>query len=168
MRQFLLIFIVTVALSNTTNALHPIKVSTCWIIQENNKAKITFNFFADDFGAHLKTVYGDFIDLETYSKRTHKSVLKYINKHFSLQLNSKQLKLVFKKKRLKGNVLRIEFVSEKQISYKEKNTNVDLSNTLLLEAFKDQTNIVRIDFKGDGNYRTVEFEKGKEQRSFLL
>jgi hypothetical protein len=140
-------------------ALHPIKISTSIITQTNGEVSIKLYFFADDFGAHLQKLYVEDIDLEKSTSQTINSVIDYIKKHYVLKINNQKLELDALDNSFKDNVFQIGFKSKQNIKYIFGNTDIQLKNTLLFEAFKDQSNIVRIDFKGDGNYETLEFDK---------
>jgi leucyl-tRNA synthetase len=125
-------------------------------------------FFADDFGAHLKTIYGNDFSLEGSQPETIKDVQDYIKKHYTLKINNEIIKLIKQDNSLTDNVFQIRFKTKRKITYIEGETEFSLKNTLLLEAFKDQSNIVRIDFKGDGNYETLEFENGNEVQKIMI
>ena len=56
--------------------IHPIKISTCIIsLQDKEKGiSVKFNFFADDFSAHLKKISGQNIDLLNFPKKLKKKL----------------------------------------------------------------------------------------------
>lgn len=149
-------------------ATHPVKISTCVITQENNRLLVKMYFFADDFGAHLKDIYGADFKLDQPSNLTLASIEDYIQKNYSLTINNQTIKLNKQCHTLKDNVFQILFSAKHEKDYLEGQTTLNLKNTLLLEAFNDQTNIVRIDFKGDANYTTLEFSKGNEIKYIKL
>jgi hypothetical protein len=147
---------------------HPIKISTSIITYTNNEVSLKLYFFADDFGAHLQKLYEEDIDLEKGTPKTITNVLDYINNHYILKINNKKLKLEILENSFKDNVFQISFKTKQSIKYAEGDTKIELKNTLLLEAFDDQSNIVRIDLKGEGNYETLEFEAGNEVQKITI
>lgn len=166
MLKRIFILVIILGLSLKCWAIHPIKISTCIVTQYNGEISVNLHFFADDFGAHLIKVFGK-VNLENDGD-TDANVLNYIKCNFNLKINNSNVKLVLLGHTLKDNVYRLKFKANKSVKYVEGNTSVELSDTLLLEAFDDQTNIVRIDLKGDGNYRTLEFKKGRETQKIKI
>jgi hypothetical protein len=163
-----IMMLLCISFSLVSWAIHPIKISTSIISYSSEEVSVTMYFFADDFGAHLKTIYGDDFSLETSQPTTIRDVQDYIKKHYVLKVNNEVVKLVKQNNSLADNVFQISFKAKRKVVYVEGKTEVNLKNTLLLEAFKDQSNIVRIDFKGDGNYETLEFEKGNEVQKIKI
>ena len=165
LKRFVILFI-AFGLSLKCWAIHPIKISTCIITKSNGELSINLHFFADDFGAHLNDIYKT-VHLDNDAV-TDANVLDYIKRHFALKVNSTKLKLSCVGHSLKDNVYQVRFKVSKALDFSGINTTIELSNNLLLEAFDDQTNIVRIDLKGDGNYRTLEFERGRETQKIKI
>ncbi len=166
-RKVVLIFFMSLSFSMFSRAnVHPIKISTCVITQSNNEISVKLYFFADDFGTHLKKIYGNSVDLN--STVSIQNILDYISKHYILKINNKITLLENTKIILNDNVFQVNFKVKLPIKYLEGKTNINITNTLLFGAFKNQTNIVRIDLKGDGNYTTLEFNKKNKHRNVLL
>lgn len=151
-----------------TSFVHPIKISTCIIKSQKDKEKIfvEFNFFADDFGAHLKEISRQQINLSTFPKKTKEEVLNYINKHFTFQIKNEVIRLTYNSFSFKENVFHIEFETS-TIKIVPK-AIIKIKNTLLFEAFDNQSNMLRIDLKGDENYDTYRFNKKKQNIEIIL
>ena len=151
-----------------TRPVHPIKISTSIITYVDREVTVQMYFFADDFGAHLQKLYGEDIDLEKGTPNTINSVVDYIGNHYVLKINNQTSQLKRLDNSFKDNVFQISFKLNKNIKYVFGKTTIELKNTLLLEAFEDQSNIVRIDLKGDSNYETLEFETDNEVQQVII
>lgn len=147
---------------------HALKISTSKITIEENKALVKINFFADDLHSCLAKKYGDDIDLLKYPPATHQYVLQYIEQTFSLKINGKQQKLVFKEKTLENNVFIIKFITKKKFSYKEGETDIHIFNRFMLDQFKGQTNIMWVDLKGDDNGEVIRFDFKKQEMKLTV
>lgn len=150
---FLLLSILTFAYA------HPIKMTVCILTsgKDKNSIKVELNFFADDFQAHLSQVYQSEIELSTLEEETKEQIITYIKRHFYINVEGQILPLIYSNYSLKDNVFHIEFKCDNFLSIiKEK--ELLITNTLLFKAFEDQTNIMRIDLKGDGNFDSLDFD----------
>ncbi len=120
---------------------HPIKITTSKITISNTDKSITINFFTDDFQAHLSSLFRQQIELSEISKSETELILAYTREHFKLKLNGTETKLTFVSVTpLENNVVQLKLRVQSAATIQK----VDLSNTLLLETFDNQSNIVHL------------------------
>jgi hypothetical protein len=131
---------------------HPIKMSTAKLTYDRKGGKLVLviNFFADDFGAHLQKIYRQRQVMFDPSGPATDLVKDYITKKVTVNINN--VKQVLSMKSLiktEENVVQAEFVIP-GIRGMHIET-LEIYNELLLEAFKDQVNIMHVDLDGDGD-----------------
>jgi hypothetical protein len=143
---------------------HPLKMSTCIIEKDvSGNVMVKFNFFLDDFQAHLESLSGKDLDFQSFLPATKKEVDRYVSKNFMILKESKKLSLSYHTSSVEKNIFHVEYKLSNPLKVLK---GVTIINKLLMDAFTGQSNIVRVNLKGDKNYRTLKFEKGEEEQSF--
>ena len=166
--MILLITILQVALMGLQPA-HPIKMSTCIVTYDQNgeTLNLKFFFFKDDFGDHLSHITGQNLDLDKKDKTTSLAMQNYIEQNFNISANTTPLTMLYNGYQLNDLTVEVNY-SVKNFKCKDTNgkTSLEIENSLLMDAFDEQTNIMRIDLKGNKNYHTAKFTK-KENRQII-
>jgi hypothetical protein len=129
--------------------LHPFFVGVTEI-QHNAKDRtleISVKLFAEDFEKTLGKANNTTVDLTNPkdSVRTNKLVAAYLQQHLLLKVNGKQVQLIF-----------IGFEKEREATWCFVQVNevpsvskLDITNTLLYDAFEQQINLVHVTVNGE-------------------
>ncbi len=137
-------------LSGILSLSHPIHISVTNIDYSLDKKKINISFrlFLDDFDKIVSEKYG--IELNIGKKNEHKNSNKYINKYiyenFLIKLNEKDVnskKIVFNKRKIEDITIWLYY----EIDYKTKLKNIEITNTLMTDLYKDQKNLLIFTYK---------------------
>ena len=83
-------------------------------------------------------------------------VKKYVNNRFSVSVNGSPLRLTFTGSQVNGESVWVYFESGDVSNI----NSLKINNSLLLETFPKQVNIVNIAYKG--NQKTMTFQRGRE------
>lgn len=141
--------------------LHPIHVSVCNMELSDVENTISVKLFKEDFSLALKNNYQVDIPMEKADEKLNSQIIsKYINSCLQIEMNkSKILKLEYKYSKINEDAIWIYFQTEKTNNA----TKLRIKNTLMLDLWDDQTNLLIINWKGreDGyrfNRREVEME----------
>ena len=130
----------------TTNADHPIHLSVLEFYEEKNSSDLGFSitFFMDDFG----TAAG-------YDKHAHAInsgkmsvddlIMDYLKQHLKIKVNGKKTKYQIREK--ESNFPAVTCYMELKIPAQQLST-LEIENTILLELFDDQKNMVHLRVEG--------------------
>ena len=133
-------------LPQPTVELHPIHLSVTEVSAADAQASLDFSitFFMDDFGTAAE--YPKYADAINAGKMTVDDlILQHLQKHLKVKANGKELKYDIKSK--ESNFPSVTCYLELQKLPKELHT-LEIENTLLLELFEDQKNMVHIRIPG--------------------
>ena len=138
-------------------ATHPFKMSVCEIsyVEEKKSFDVRFYLFQDDL---KETLYSD---PESPILRID-SVTNYILKKVRLSLADQQVSLNFKEFKEKEDQVMVVFQSDKIIL--QPKPNLLVSNRLLIEKFKTQTNMVYLSLPGRSKLTQILNAKKTEGR----
>ena len=126
---------------------HPIKMTSAQLNFNDNKAHFLINFFEDDFEAHLQKTYRTNIDFDQIEKELKTIVQDYINKHLTLVVNGEIIVLHhIKVEKKANNIIHVTLTSD---VLKATPHTILVTNTLLFEAFENQSNILHILLNGE-------------------
>ena len=141
-------------------APHDFKLSVCEIIYtpENEAFDLKFYIFQDDLKA---TLYNNLNAPEIETKAAGD----YILKHFNLSLDGQPQALTFQSIKEKNDQVLVEFTTSK-ISPKA-NTKMAVKNTLFLEKFRDQINMLYL-ILPEKSKMTLMLNATKTEGSFSL
>jgi hypothetical protein len=131
---------------------HPIKMSTAKLTYDKKGGKLVLliNFFADDFGAHLQKIYRQRQVTFDASGPATDLVKDYVTKNVTVKVNNvKQVLSMESLLKTEENVVQVKFVIPATRGMHIE--TLEIYNELLLEAFKDQVNIMHVDLDGDGD-----------------
>lgn len=148
MVQFIWAAILSMAigLPRTTFEEHPVHLSVTEVFAEDAQSDVDFTitFFMDDFGVAAE--YSKYADAINSGKMTVDDlILQHLHKHLKVKANGKVLKYQIKSK--ESNFPSVTCYLELEKLPKELNT-LEIENTLLLELFDDQRNMVNIRIPG--------------------
>lgn len=144
-------------------AAHPLKMCVCQAkhVAATGRLHLTFRFFHDDLEWALEKQTGRELDLTKITAENNRLLTQFVQSHFDLNINQQHLSLRPTASSLEDVVLIIEFDAD---GFKPAPSyQVDLSNSILLDVFPDQYNIVRFDFFGNGNLETMRFERAERR-----
>lgn len=135
-----------VGLPHTMVEEHPVHLSVTEIYAEDAQSDLDFTitFFMDDFGVAAE--YPKYAEAINAGRMTvDELILKHLQKHLKVKANGKDLKYKIKSK--ESNFPSVTCYLELQKLPKALNT-LEIENTLLLELFDDQKNMVHIRIPG--------------------
>jgi hypothetical protein len=146
MKKVFLIFIISL-FTILVNA-HPVHVSVCNLEIEDKNITIAIKLFSDDFQLALQHNYGVMIELDDLTSPDNKEILdKYINSALHLLLNKNEpLRLSYTKTDTNDQAIWLYYETEI-----EKLRKLKIKNTLLIDIYLDQTNLVIVNHKGRQN-----------------
>ena len=156
---FLLLVVISAWSVENTNRFHALKMSTCLITcdAETDYMRVQMHFFEDDFEAHLNTIGDRQISLDQSSEVTNAQIQNYIKERFKISFNGQMQNLQFKEAYKKDIIEYVEFSIPNCACSKQR--NISIQNSLLIDAFDQQTNLVRLDLIGDKNFKTLRFNR---------
>ena len=127
---------------------HPLHVSTCEIIHngKNRTLEITMKMFADDVESALNaTCNGDFsVDEMINEPATKQRLGSYLNENFSVWLDHTEVDVQYLGAEIDVDVLWcfLEIYNVDQLRH------VHISNTVMLDLYRDQVNLVHLESAG--------------------
>jgi hypothetical protein len=127
---------------------HPVHVSVCNLEIKDQNITIAVKLFSDDFQLALQHNYGIMIELDDLTSPENKEILdKYINSALHVLLNKKEpLRLSYIKTDTNDQAIWLYYETEI-----DKLRKLKIKNTLLIDIYLDQTNLVIINHKGKQN-----------------
>ncbi len=142
-------------------AFHPIHVSVCNIELSGTENMVSVKLFKDDFALALKNNYQKNIPMEKANEKTNSEIIStYINSCLQIEsVQGSKLKLIFKTTVINEEAIWVYFQAENLTNA----SKLKIKNTLMLDLWDDQTNLVILNWKGKEsgyrfNRREVEIE----------
>jgi hypothetical protein len=117
-----------------------------------NENIVAVKLFKEDFTLALKNNYQVVVPMEKADEKLNSDIIsRYINSCLQIELNkSKILKLEYKSSEINEDAIWIYF----RIGKIENSTILRIKNSLLVDLWDDQTNLLIINYKGkDNGYR---------------
>jgi len=133
-------------------AMHPIHVSVCNLELNNLENIVSVKLFKDDFALALKHSYQLDVDMEQADEEINRvAISNYINSCLQLVYNENEvLKLNYKSSETNEEAIWLYFQTENLKNVKK----LKFKNTLMLDIWDDQTNLVIVNWKGkESGYR---------------
>jgi hypothetical protein len=129
--------------------MHPVHVSICNLELNNNENTVSVKLFKDDFALVLKNKYQTDFPMENADdKQNSQFISKYINSCLQIELNNgKILNLDYKNSEINNDAIWFHFQTEKLNIV----TKLKIKNTLMLDLWEDQTNLLIISWEGKEN-----------------
>lgn len=133
---------------------HPLHVSVTNIEYNRNKKyiDISVKMFVDDFTAVLGMKNNRKVDFSTESSTEEKSnmiaINNYFSEHFSMEINNRKIKFVnfeFVQKKINNESVWLSF----KIPYEKKINDIKINNSLLIDLYPDQTNLLIVTINGE-------------------
>ncbi len=142
-----------------TGSLHDLKMSVCetTFLPRSQSFELKFYLFQDDF---REVLYND----PLAEKLDVEDATAYILKHFELLVNGQKQPVSFQSVREKGDQVLLQFTSAKISSGISK---VQVKNTLLIEKFRKQTNMVYLILPGKSR-QTLMLNASKAEGAFSI
>jgi hypothetical protein len=143
--------------------IHPLKMAYTAIKFNEQKQifEVSQRVFQDDFEQTLQVKYaynGSDVYETQESKITRNAIHEFFNKNFSMKVDGKNISLVMTKIEQKYDMgIVIHFESGKIDASKIK--NIEIYNSIMMESFKEQVNMLNI--KINDFSKTIKFEKNK-------
>jgi len=137
--------------------MHPIHVSVCNLELNETKSTVSFKLFKDDFAQVLKNLYNEDVILENADEKKNSEIInRYINSCFQVNVNKNiRLALEYKNSEINEEAVWLHYTVQNTKSP----SNISIKNTLMLDLWEDQTNLVILKFKDKENgYRFDEHE----------
>ncbi len=134
--------------STTLKKAHPIHVSVCDIKHNETKnwMEITLKIFADDFEDVLK----DMTDVQTYigteneHLETNSYIIDYLSRHLSFSIDGEKVAYTF----IGKEVEELAVWCYLYIPEVETMSSFTIHNSVMMDWFKDQTNVTHVDYGG--------------------
>jgi hypothetical protein len=125
---------------------HPFHVSTCDVIykEKEKSLQISYHIFLDDLEVALKSQSAEKLYLATpkESRSAESVIVQYLKGKFKVSVNNKPQQLVFVGKEYASDKLAVWCYFE--ITELSEISEISIENTVLLETFSDQKNIVHL------------------------
>jgi len=138
---------------------HPFHVSVCEIeYNQNNKAlEVTFHIFLDDLEETLSEKYNIFFDIVNPGDRAARDrmIREYVTKNFGVAVNEKEIEIEYVGHEVEGDAMYCYIL----VSGVKKMRTLKVSNTILIEKFDDQINIVHVDYQD--KVKSLKLDKSK-------
>lgn len=137
--------------------LHPVKISTGEMIYYKEKKAFTIKlrFFGDDFTAAVNQKMHTKTDAEKLDNTAGLIFARFIQPYFSLKINNKQVSPIYQKVSREDLVIILEYtLPAAGLSHIN---DVEIYYPILMDFFKGQQNVFRIDLLNDGNMTTFRF-----------
>lgn len=137
--------------------MHPIHVSVCNLELNDTESTVSFKLFKDDFALVLKNLYNEDVKLENADENVNREIInKYINSCFQVDVNKNfRLTLDYKNSQINEDAIWLNY----RIQNIKSISNIRIKNTLMLELWEDQTNLLIINYNNKENgYRFDEHE----------
>jgi hypothetical protein len=131
---------------STGIAAHPIHVSICNIEFNKKESIIAVKLFSDDFGTVLKNNYHEEIVLSKADEEPYRNyIANYVNSNLNIIFKgNKILKFVYDYSEIDEINIWLYFKFDGYNSLK----NIKIINTLMLDLYEDQTNLLIINHNG--------------------
>ena len=145
MKRVIPILIICVAFFSAVHA-HPVHVSVCNLDFGKKSLEISVKLFRDDLSDAIDFETGIKADLMLFdSQEKEKIVCHYIRTKMKIFLNGNdELKLEYKGYTIKEDALWMNFYAE----VPQNINNLKVENTMLVDSFPDQTNLLIVNFMG--------------------
>lgn len=129
--------------------MHPVHVSICNLELNNIENTVSVKLFKDDFALVLKNKYQTDFPMENADdKQNSQYISKYINSCLQIEPNNgKIINLDYKYSEINEDAIWFHFQAEKI----NKVTKLSIKNTLMLDLWDDQTNLLIISWQGKEN-----------------
>jgi hypothetical protein len=146
--------------------MHPFYLGITHLKQNTKTQSIeaSFKLFVNDLEETLRKLNSKPIDLinGTNKVELNKLLESYLNTHFKLKLNSKDIKFAYIGFEIEKDIVWI-FVEYKQVKSIK---TVEIENTLLYDHFKQQTNIIRLEANGSEQNNKLNYPDKSTKFSF--
>ncbi len=147
------------------STIHPIKMSSVLINCNGNSMAIETHFFADDFERSLNSDLSQRYNLTTYynNKEVREAVDRFTSKYLKLKLNGLNIAFSCSSAIYNKDANLFTFYYKPGAVLKKKNELI-VDNTLLMNFFSEQKNLLIIKLSGQEE-KTFLFEKEKTQKT---
>ena len=130
-------------------AYHPIHVSICNLEINDVENTVAIKLFKDDFSLVLRNNYQINIPMERADEKSNSQIIsQYVNSCLQIEMDkNKILNLSYKYSKINEDAIWVFFQTEKT----NNTTKLRIKNTLMLDLWDDQTNLLIINWKGKEN-----------------
>ncbi|MEQ8477031.1 DUF6702 family protein [Fulvivirga sp.] len=154
-------YMISVVFLFITSFLHPIHITVTDINfdQERSALEIVSKVFLDDLESEIRSLKKEeYLDItKPGEKRTTDDLLRpYIKERFKVMVNGKEVECVYLGHEVETEAIYLYLEVEKVKKFK----SISVENTVLLNFFDDQVNMVHV--KVDGKLRSMKIESGEE------
>lgn len=143
-----LLMCVTPDAGATRKAAHPFYVSVCQIDHnpDTDALEVSFRIFMDDLEQALETMGTDRLRLgtEREAEKADLYISRYLARHVEIEINGRRVNAAFLGKEVDSDAIWC-YLEVENIPVLETMT---MTNTLLLETFEDQVNLVHVNAGG--------------------
>jgi len=150
---------------NMLVSAHPVHVSVCNIEFSGKESIVSIRLFSDDFGMVIHDNFNEELILSRADENPYRDcITNYINSNLQLFTGgNERLKLIYDYSENDGETDGASIWLYFRIDYMNLSDNLKITNTLMLDLYKDQTNLLIINYEGkqDGfrfNYLTRELD----------
>ncbi len=145
MKELVLILIFIIAGTISADA-HPVHVSVCSIEFSQKESIISIKLYKDDFGTVIQNKYNEEFVLSKSEENPYRDyIINYVNSNLQLLVkNNKPLKFTFDYSEIDEVSIWLYFRINKVIHA----DSLRIINTLMLDLYEDQTNLLIINHQG--------------------
>lgn len=164
------VLIISLLFTITVINAHPIKMTTgrLYFDEEKQRCELLINFFIDDFTAHLSEIYhAEVTQSNIKDPENRLMLLDYIGKNISIFDGYQQKKLSIDHVELiVENVLQVCIIV--QDFNKDSSQEMKIVNSLLFDAYDNQTNILRIELGEKQKSQMIRFTPASAAYIFTM
>jgi hypothetical protein len=125
---------------------HPVHVSVCNIEFNIKGSTITIKLFSDDFGTVLRNKFNEeFVPSRADEKPFRDYIANYVNSNLKITINrNRSLLFNYDYSEVNEGAIWLYFKTDKLYPVEK----IKVENTLMLDLYEDQTNLVIVNFNG--------------------
>ena len=144
-------------------SIHPIYISTSDIVIEGKIINIEIKLFLNDLEDALRLNNGFSISIDENKKlnKNFEFVESYLNDNFNIFINSKELEMVYSKKNIINDVLRLNA----KLKVNKEILSIRITNIILLDVYDNQSNVLFL--KNSKKKEFYKFDKTNQDKLFI-
>ena len=150
---------VILIMSLAASAVHDfhVSISKIYLNPESKKLEVMIKLFTDDLSTTLDSFSGKKMNLGTQEEPSsaNDELMRYVESGFGIKVNEKQIVLNYLGKEKEDDATWVYLESEKVGRIK----SITVTNTLLIEMFDDQANLINLKVDGENEALTLRREQ---------
>lgn len=147
--KVLVLFILNLFAVSSAMTAHPVHLSVCNIEFTKNESIIALKLYSDDFGTVLQNKYNEEFVLSKADEKPYRDyIISYVSSHLKITFNrNKSLIFNYDYSEVNEGAIWLYFKADNFKSAEK----MKIENTLMLDLYEDQTNLLIINNEGKQN-----------------